>query len=76
MIDLAHNRVQIRQAIETQLHRGIPPRDVLYGSGAAGPRITEVLARVPLEIEKTLQFDSDMETPVAGHIQVPTPLEA
>lgn len=64
VIDVPHDRLEIRDAIRAQLNRLRPPQDTLYGDGTAGEKIAGVLANASLEIEKTLEFeDSSQETP-------------
>jgi UDP-hydrolysing UDP-N-acetyl-D-glucosamine 2-epimerase len=56
VVDVDYDRAQIRAAIESQIARGSYPRDTLYGDGRAGARIADVLAEVPLKIEKRLMY--------------------
>jgi UDP-hydrolysing UDP-N-acetyl-D-glucosamine 2-epimerase len=56
VIDVDHDRGAIAAAIRTQLARGRYPSDHLYGDGHAGPRIADLLARVPLHVQKRLVF--------------------
>jgi UDP-hydrolysing UDP-N-acetyl-D-glucosamine 2-epimerase len=46
VIDVPHDVLKIRQAIERQIAHGRYPSSALYGSGNAGERIAEVLTRV------------------------------
>jgi UDP-hydrolysing UDP-N-acetyl-D-glucosamine 2-epimerase len=56
VIDVAHDRHEIAAAIRRQLAHGRYPADHLYGDGGAGPRIADLLARVPLSVQKRLVF--------------------
>ena len=54
--DVGYDRVAIAAAIREHLRNGRPTQDFLYGRGAAGLCIAELLATVPLTIEKRLAF--------------------
>jgi UDP-hydrolysing UDP-N-acetyl-D-glucosamine 2-epimerase len=54
--DVDYDRGEIVAAIRRQLARGRYPSDHLYGDGGAGPRIADLLARVPLNVQKRLVF--------------------
>jgi len=54
--DVDDDRHEIAAAIRVQLAHGRYPADHLYGDGGAGPRIAELLARVPLSVQKRLVF--------------------
>jgi UDP-hydrolysing UDP-N-acetyl-D-glucosamine 2-epimerase len=56
VVDVGHDRRQIVDGIRRQLAHGRFPADHLYGDGKAGPRIANLLARVPLPIQKRLVF--------------------
>ena len=56
VIDVAHDREDIRRAIDAHVAHGRFPQDRLYGDGRAGERIADLLARVPLQIEKRLTY--------------------
>jgi len=56
VIDVDYDRRQILQAVERQLSNGHYPSDLIYGDGRAGKRIADLLARVPLKIEKRLTY--------------------
>jgi UDP-hydrolysing UDP-N-acetyl-D-glucosamine 2-epimerase len=56
VIDVAHDRAQIRSAIEHHLTNGRYPMDTLYGSGSAGKEIARVLAESPLTFRKRLTY--------------------
>jgi UDP-hydrolysing UDP-N-acetyl-D-glucosamine 2-epimerase len=56
VVDVGYDRHEIKQAIERVMADGRPPADVLYGDGTAGRRIAELLAEVPLRIEKRLAY--------------------
>jgi hypothetical protein len=54
--DVGYDRRQIVDAIRRQVAHGRYPSDHLYGNGAAGPLIADLLARVPLRVQKRLVF--------------------
>lgn len=56
VIDVAHDVRAIGAAIEKVWSMKERPRDSIYGDGHAGRKIADVLARVPLTIEKTLTY--------------------
>jgi UDP-hydrolysing UDP-N-acetyl-D-glucosamine 2-epimerase len=56
VIDVGYDRVHIADAMRRQVARGRYPNDQLYGDGRAGPRIADLLAEVPLKIEKRLTY--------------------
>jgi UDP-hydrolysing UDP-N-acetyl-D-glucosamine 2-epimerase len=56
VVDVGYNRREIGDAIRRQLGRGRYPSDALYGDGGAGPRIADLIARVPLSVQKRLVF--------------------
>jgi UDP-hydrolysing UDP-N-acetyl-D-glucosamine 2-epimerase len=56
VIDVGYDRHEIVEAVRRQLDHGRYPSSPLYGDGHAGPRIADVLARVPLRIQKRLVF--------------------
>jgi UDP-hydrolysing UDP-N-acetyl-D-glucosamine 2-epimerase len=56
VIDTDYDGEQITQAVKKQLGNGRYVSDKLYGDGLAGERISEVLSRIPLEIEKRLTY--------------------
>jgi UDP-hydrolysing UDP-N-acetyl-D-glucosamine 2-epimerase len=56
VIDVAHDRQEIADAIATHIKRGKPKRDLLYGDGKAGARIADCLAQAGLTIEKRLTY--------------------
>jgi UDP-hydrolysing UDP-N-acetyl-D-glucosamine 2-epimerase len=56
VLDVGHERAQIVDGIRRQLARGRYPSDPLYGDGLAGGRIADLLARVPLTVQKRLVF--------------------
>jgi UDP-hydrolysing UDP-N-acetyl-D-glucosamine 2-epimerase len=51
-----YNKDEIKSAVERQMMNGRYERNDLYGDGKAGRRISEVLAKAPLEIEKRLTY--------------------
>lgn len=56
VIDVAHNRSEIRNAICNHLSNGRLPRSMVYGDGCAGQRIAHLLATETLSIEKRLAY--------------------
>ena len=56
VIDVNYNKKEIITAVETQLEKGKYPPENIYGSGKAGDKISELLARVDLSIEKKITF--------------------
>jgi UDP-hydrolysing UDP-N-acetyl-D-glucosamine 2-epimerase len=56
VVDVKHDAAQILAAINTMWMQTERLRDTVYGTGAAGQAIANVLARVPLSIEKTLTY--------------------
>jgi UDP-hydrolysing UDP-N-acetyl-D-glucosamine 2-epimerase len=56
VVDAGHDRHEIVAAVRRQLAHGRYPADHLYGDGGAGVRVADVLARVPLRVQKRLAF--------------------
>lgn len=56
VIDAGYDRREIAAAIRRQLAHARFPSDHLYGDGKAGGRIADLLARVPLRVQKRLVF--------------------
>jgi UDP-N-acetylglucosamine 2-epimerase len=56
VIDAGYQRDEILDGITRQLAHGRYPADALYGDGRAGGRIADLLARVPLSVQKRLVF--------------------
>ena len=56
VVDVDYDRHEIVAAIRRQLAHGRYVADHLYGDGGAGPRIADLLARVPLSVQKRLVF--------------------
>jgi UDP-hydrolysing UDP-N-acetyl-D-glucosamine 2-epimerase len=56
VIDVPHDRGAIIDAVRRQLAGGWHPGVPLYGDGRAGERIAEVLARVPLIVDKRITY--------------------
>ena len=56
VVDVPHDRTAIVDAIRRQVAHGPFVSDPLYGDGAAGPRIADVLATAPLTVQKRLVF--------------------
>jgi UDP-hydrolysing UDP-N-acetyl-D-glucosamine 2-epimerase len=56
VIDAGYSHAEIVDAVRRQLTHGRYPSDPLYGDGQAGGRIAQLLARVPLTVQKRLVF--------------------
>lgn len=56
VIDVGHNRDDIIKVVRVHLANGRYPQSTLYGNGRAGERIAELLATLPLTIEKRLTY--------------------
>jgi UDP-hydrolysing UDP-N-acetyl-D-glucosamine 2-epimerase len=56
VLDTGYDRQQIAEAIRHHRRNGRYPNDTLYGDGKAGCRIADLLAEVPLRIEKRLAY--------------------
>jgi UDP-hydrolysing UDP-N-acetyl-D-glucosamine 2-epimerase len=56
VLDAAYDRNEIAGAIRHHLGNGSYPRDPIYGDGHAGKKIADLLAKVPLTIEKRLTY--------------------
>ena len=56
VINAGYHRDQIAKAIQHHLSNGRYTRNLLYGDGHAGERIAQLLADVPLRIEKRLMY--------------------
>jgi len=56
VVDTDYDRAAILAAARAQAAHGRYPSDIVYGDGAAGIRIAEELARVPLVFEKRLSY--------------------
>ncbi|MBI3049013.1 MAG: UDP-N-acetylglucosamine 2-epimerase (hydrolyzing) [Acidobacteria bacterium] len=56
VVDAGYNRDEIVAGVRQQLAHGRYPSDPLYGDGNAGGRIADLLARVPLTVQKRLVF--------------------
>jgi UDP-hydrolysing UDP-N-acetyl-D-glucosamine 2-epimerase len=56
VIDAGYDRHEIAAAVRRQLAQGRYASDHLYGDGRAGGRIADLLARVPLRVQKRLVF--------------------
>jgi UDP-hydrolysing UDP-N-acetyl-D-glucosamine 2-epimerase len=63
VIDAHYDRREIVAAIRTQLAHGRYSSDHLYGDGNAGARIADLLARVPLSVQKRLVFTQPAPEP-------------
>ncbi|MEM7116544.1 MAG: UDP-N-acetylglucosamine 2-epimerase [Chloroflexota bacterium] len=56
VVDVGHEREAIKQAIQSQMENGRYPPQPIYGHGDAGEKIANLLATVPLTIEKRLTY--------------------
>jgi UDP-hydrolysing UDP-N-acetyl-D-glucosamine 2-epimerase len=56
VLDVGCDRFEITAAIQHHRRNGRYPNDKLYGDGQAGKRIAQLLAEVPLRIEKRLSY--------------------
>lgn len=56
VLDVGYDRDEILDAIHCHLRNGKAPMDSLYGDGKAGKRIADLVATVPLTIEKKLTY--------------------
>lgn len=56
VIDVNYDKNEIISAIRQQIQNGRYNLDRLYGDGAAGKRISDLLATTPLEIEKRITY--------------------
>ena len=56
VLDAPHDRQEICLAVKAQMAHGRFAPDPVYGDGRAGERIAELLARVPLTVEKRLAY--------------------
>jgi UDP-N-acetylglucosamine 2-epimerase len=56
VINADYDRDQIAKAIQHHLGNGRYTQNLLYGDGRAGQRIAELLAEIPLRIEKRLMY--------------------
>jgi UDP-hydrolysing UDP-N-acetyl-D-glucosamine 2-epimerase len=54
VIDVGHDQSEIVRAVRSHIRHGHFASDPLYGDGQSGRRIADLLATVPLTIEKTL----------------------
>ena len=56
VIDVEHNVEDIKSAMRHQIEHGLYESDKLYGDGKAGERISNLLAKAPLDIQKRLSY--------------------
>jgi UDP-hydrolysing UDP-N-acetyl-D-glucosamine 2-epimerase len=56
VVDVPHDKAAVLDAINRMWAQKDRPRDTVYGDGNAGRNIADVLANVPLSIEKTLTY--------------------
>ena len=63
VIDVGHDRARIVDAIRRQLSHGRYQSDPVYGDGQAGGRVADLLAQVPLSVQKRLVFTQPVQRP-------------
>jgi UDP-N-acetylglucosamine 2-epimerase len=56
VMDIAHDRGAIVDAVRKQIAHGRYKGDHLYGDGHAGGRIADLLATAPLRVQKRLSY--------------------
>jgi len=56
VIDVEHKFEDIQSAVRRQIEHGRYESDKLYGDGKAGERISQLLAKAPLEVQKRLAY--------------------
>ena len=56
VIDVGHSKDRIKDAILHQIKHGSYEREEIYGSGDSGVKIAAILAKSPLDIEKTISY--------------------
>ena len=56
VVDVDHNRAAIADAVRHRVKNGPYSPVHLYGDGRAGARIADVLSRVPLHVQKRIQY--------------------
>ena len=56
VVDVSYDKQQIKQAIENRISQAQIEPEHIYGDGAAGVRIAEILAEIPLSFHKTITY--------------------
>lgn len=56
VIDVDYQRAHIVDAVRRQVAHGRYPSEHIYGDGAAGPRIADILATSPLRLQKQITY--------------------
>jgi UDP-hydrolysing UDP-N-acetyl-D-glucosamine 2-epimerase len=56
VVDVGYDRAEIAAAVRSQVAHGRYPSEHIYGDGAAGPRIADVLASAPLRLQKQITY--------------------
>lgn len=56
IINVTHNELLIKKAINKQLQNGKYKKSKIYGDGKAAKKIHDILAKVDLEIDKSLSY--------------------
>ncbi|MEQ1896013.1 MAG: UDP-N-acetylglucosamine 2-epimerase [Vicinamibacterales bacterium] len=56
VVDVGYDRHEILDAVRAQVAHVRYPSEHIYGDGAAGPRIAEILATAPLTLQKQIAY--------------------
>ena len=56
VLDVGYDKTQIKKTIQQQINHGPYAKDELYGTGAAGTQIAQILATTPLTYSKILNY--------------------
>lgn len=56
VIDVGHNRDEIKESIKKHLDHGFYETDTIYGDGKAGEKIASLLSSIPLSFTKMLTY--------------------
>jgi UDP-hydrolysing UDP-N-acetyl-D-glucosamine 2-epimerase len=56
VLDVGYNSIEIVEAVQKHLSNGRYSSSPLYGDGKAGERIAQILARVPLRVDKRITY--------------------
>ena len=56
VVDVPNDRAAIAAAVRRQIAHGPYPADHLYGDGEAGARVADILAQVPLRVQKRIFY--------------------
>jgi UDP-hydrolysing UDP-N-acetyl-D-glucosamine 2-epimerase len=66
VVEIAHDRVLIADAVREQIEHGPYPRSLLFGDGTAGKQIAGILSVARPTVQKQLRLDYGLETTVTG----------